>query len=267
MDDLAIRLAEIEKRLLQFPQDFDAPVFHHFGPGVYIRELRVRAGHVIMGHYHKCPLLNVLVQGRVLLLNPDGTTSSMIEAPFTFVAPPGQKIAYIEQDMVWQTIFPTSELDVEKIEEEFLIKSPESVAYYDALEDHSDFSMAIEEFGYSPEQVTTLSEREEDQTEMPPGWCKTVILSSPIHGKGFFSSGGFLANDIIAPMVIGGKRTPAGRYTNHSVNPNAAWIVAPDGDIYLMALRDISGCKSGGKGEEITIDYRHGMATRHREAA
>ena len=31
------------------------------------------------------------------------------------------------------------------------------------------------------------------------------------------------------------------------------------GDIYLVALRDIAGCKGGNLGEEITVDYRQAL--------
>jgi len=69
-----------------------------------------------------------------------------------------------------------------------------------------------------------------------------------------------LNGDLIAPARIAGMRTPAGRYTNHSNTPNSAMILTACGDINLIALRDIEGCKGGDNGEEITIDYRQALA-------
>ena len=64
---------------------------------------------------------------------------------------------------------------------------------------------------------------------------------------------------VIAPARIAGKRTPAGRYTNHSAKPNAVMVQLPSGDIDLVASRHISGCAGGQLGEEITIDYRQAL--------
>ena len=38
--------------------------------------------------------------------------------------------------------------------------------------------------------------------------------------------------------------------------------VFDNGDIYLVALKDIAGCMSGDNGQEITIDYRESMQHR-----
>jgi SET domain-containing protein len=68
-----------------------------------------------------------------------------------------------------------------------------------------------------------------------------------------------MSGQIIAPARIAGKRTPAGRYVNHSMNPNCKYIADENGDIYLVSLRDIDGCKGGGCGEELTVDYRQAL--------
>jgi hypothetical protein len=43
---------EFECRLIDFPQT-DCPVTHHFGPGVYIREVKIPAGSLVLGHKHQ----------------------------------------------------------------------------------------------------------------------------------------------------------------------------------------------------------------------
>ena len=66
--------------------------------------------------------------------------------------------------------------------------------------------------------------------------------------------------ELIAPARIDGKRTPAGRFTNHSKTPNAEMVLSGNGDIFLFAKQSISGCKGGNVGAEITVDYRQAMA-------
>jgi SET domain-containing protein len=85
------------------------------------------------------------------------------------------------------------------------------------------------------------------------------LADSAIHGKGVFTTAPIAAGEYIAKARIGNSRTPAGRYTNHSCLPNCE-LVKHDGDIYLKALVDISGCLGGSVGTELTIDYRNAVA-------
>ena len=74
------------------------------------------------------------------------------------------------------------------------------------------------------------------------------VAPSGIDGMGLFAndvSGG----DVLAPMMLDGEKTEAGRYTNHSHDPNAIMIVVDHKNIDLVATRDIAN-------EEVTIDYR-----------
>ena len=60
---------------------------------------------------------------------------------------------------------------------------------------------------------------------------------------------------------MNGKRTPAGRYTNHSKRPNAALQILVDDTTILVALHDIGGSRGGILGDEITIDYLETLKT------
>ena len=263
-------LLKVESELLNYPQDFPCPVYHHFGPGIYIRELFVPAGVVGMGHIQKLEHMNSFVKGHIKLLEGDGKFTEMI-APMTFTGKPGRKVVHVIEDMVWQNIYATNERDIEKLEETYLEKSAYSVEFYNNIppelkakteRDKQDFVAALAEFNLTEEFVSEESLRTDNLKEMPYGWFKSCVRKSLIHGRGFFSSGFFSAGETIAPLVIDGKRTPASRYTNHSKTPNATGKVADNGDIYLIALTDIAGCMSGDNGQEITIDYRESMKHR-----
>ena len=62
---------QVEAKLLELPQ-VDCPVLHHFGPGVYIREVRMPAGSLILGHRHRNAHTNILVAGKLKFLNEGG---------------------------------------------------------------------------------------------------------------------------------------------------------------------------------------------------
>lgn len=94
---------------------------HRFAPGLYVRELTVPAGCVIVGKVHKHESVNILVKGSALLAC-DGRVEK-VSAPLTFVSGPGrQKAAYVLEDMTWINVHPTQETDLVKIEAEFIKK-------------------------------------------------------------------------------------------------------------------------------------------------
>jgi hypothetical protein len=88
---------------------------HHFGPNIYIKEVTMPAGALIIGKHHRMEHLCNMVSGRMFILQDDGSKKELV-APMTFMAPPGRKIAYIVETVVFQNIYSTSETDIEKLE-------------------------------------------------------------------------------------------------------------------------------------------------------
>jgi hypothetical protein len=243
-------------------------VVHRFGPGIYIREVTIPAGTLSIGHRHTAPHLNIMLAGRVTMVNEDGSKTELV-APQTFVAGPGRKIGYIHETMVWQNVYATDETDVEKLEAMFLDKSAtwqenqknqQLLLSFDHSEDVADYYAAIADYGFDHETVQAQVQNLDDQMDMPYGNYKIMVAPSNIDGKGVFATGNIEANEIIAPARIDGKRTPVGRYTNHAKNPNAIMVLLDNGNINLVATQAITGCKGGDLGEEITIDYRQAIS-------
>lgn len=265
------QVEKVEKKGLELPQ-VECPVSHYFGPGIYIREVRIPAGTFSIGHHQNVEHLNHMTEGKVVMLNSDGTTSE-IEAPAIFTTGPGRKVGFIIEDMVWHNIYPTDETDVDKLEATYLTKSDtwigdhEEKANLDYVSHHADredYKKMLADIGVSRETVVEQSENLVDQISMPSG-CKVRVSDSNIQGKGLFAIAPIGEGQVISPARVGGKRTPAGRYTNHSLSPNAKMVKLDNGDIDLMAIKNVQGCLGGGHGEEITIDYRqayslHGRA-------
>lgn len=259
----------VEAAMLALPQA-ECPVFHHFGPGIYVREVNLPAGITAIGHAQRFPHLNVMLRGRVLMYRDDGSTFELA-APQLFVGPPGRKIGYVLEDVVWLNVYATNETDVETLERTYLDKSPawqadrgrRGAVERDAhAADRADFLSMASEVGVTPEEIRAQSERTEDLVDMPQGSWPVMVSDSPIEGRGLFATAPIPAAMTICPGRIGGKRTPAGRYTNHSARPNARAVLGSNGDVDLVAMRDIAGCRGGQPGEEITLDYRQVLRLR-----
>jgi len=102
----------------------DLVVSHHFGGGVYAKEMRFPAGHVLVQHRHAYQHLSILGSG---IANVQ-CSASAIERQFT-----GPCVLVIEAnehhrveavtDCIWYCIHATPELDATKIDETLLVPS------------------------------------------------------------------------------------------------------------------------------------------------
>lgn len=114
-------LPKLEVELLKQPQ-VECPITHHFGGGIYMREMFAPAGTLLLGHEHLGDHMCLLLKGRMRILGADGTTHE-ITAPMTFVGKAGRKLALTLEDVVFMNIHPTEETDPAKAEELFVRKS------------------------------------------------------------------------------------------------------------------------------------------------
>lgn len=98
----------------------DFSVVHHFAPGVYLRELTMGAGLIVLGKIHRTTHLNLITKGRVSFTAGDGVVHHVV-APYTFVSAPGiQKMLYVHEETTWMTVHPTEETDLVKLEAELI---------------------------------------------------------------------------------------------------------------------------------------------------
>lgn len=262
------KVETLESHMLEHKQ-VDCPVIHHFGPGIYVREVHLPKGALALGHAQKFEHLNIMLAGKVAMPTPDGGLK-ILEAPSIFVGQPGRKFGYILEDVVWQNVYATNETDIDKLEAMFLDKSETWKNQDFSLrqireslhgEDRQDYQILLGQIGLSDVEVRAQSENDEDQIPMPNGFApKFTVRDSYIEGKGVFLSTGVETGEVIAPARLGGRRTPAGRFTNHAKDANAAFVLSDNGDIYLVATKPISGCVGGEQGEEVTVNYRQALS-------
>lgn len=263
------KLEDLESHMLGLPQA-ECPVVHHFGPGIYIREVTLPAGVIAIGHAQRHEHLNIMLTGSVAIID-DGVTK-VLKAPMIFVGKPGRKFGYVIETCTWQNVYPNpdEERDVDLLEAKWLDKSQTWQAHQAAdllgeiesrQADRDDFHKLIHQAGFTTEVVRAQSEDPTDQIAMPDGFgAKVTIRQSPIEGLGVFLSAPAEAGELIAPARVLGMRTPVGRYTNHSMDPNARFVKDDQGTIWLVANRRISGCCGGSQGEEVTVDYRQALS-------
>lgn len=259
------QLPAATKDMLKMPQAH-CPVVHHFGPGLCVREVFMPAGTLAIGHLQKFDHMNVLLKGSVMVVNDDGSTH-VLKAPMMFIGKPGRKVGYVLEDMVWQNIYATELKNPDEVEAHFVEKNEDwqqdhatrlIVARAAHVQDQLDYEAVVAASGFTPKIIQQQVENPDDQI-----WVDNAITrvsDSPIHGKGLFVTHPVKQGEIICPARINGKRTQAGRYTNHAVHPNAKMVQKPNGDVDLVAICDIEGCRGGSIGTEVTIEYRQSLA-------
>lgn len=104
----------------------EMPVQHFFAPHVYLRQITMRAGLLVIGKMHKTEHLNVIIAGDVSIKTPNGIERVTVQKyPCIFVSKPGvKKVLYCHEDTIWATIHPTDTVDMEELERELVV--PES---------------------------------------------------------------------------------------------------------------------------------------------
>lgn len=111
------------------------PLTHKFGGGMYLREIFIPKGTVIVGKIHRHAHPNFLMAGEVIVVTEEGGRERL-KAPQAMISPAGTKrVVYALEDTIWATVHlnPSETQDLEKIEREVISPS------YEALENPSVF--------------------------------------------------------------------------------------------------------------------------------
>lgn len=117
----------LETAMRQFPQ-LDLPPKHTFIEGVYIRELSIPKGAIVVGKLHKQEHVFILSAGDVTILTERGI--ERLRAPFQMTCGPGAKRAfYAHEDTVMLTVHRTDEKDLEQIEVQLIANDYEELEF------------------------------------------------------------------------------------------------------------------------------------------
>lgn len=113
----------IQAMMMAMPdKQLDLPPKHRFTPGMYIRELFMPAGSLIMSKIHKTEHPYVVSKGKVSVWI-EGAGVEVITAPHTGITMPGtRRCLFVHEDTLWTTFHVTNETDLEKIEDQLIEK-------------------------------------------------------------------------------------------------------------------------------------------------
>ena len=115
------KIMQLESAINDLPNqvNLDDCTYHHFAPGVYLRELFIPEGVVITGKIHRTKHLTIVASGTAQITTSGGI--EMITGPAVFVSPAGTKKAiYAITDCTIMNPLPTTETDIVKIEDIFI---------------------------------------------------------------------------------------------------------------------------------------------------
>lgn len=248
------KVLALQDELFKLPQA-DIVTEHTFLPKVYERKITIPPWVVLTGAEHKTPYRVRLEKGTIAVNTEDGV--KVLTGPCEFEAAAGMQRAgrVFKDEVVWVDVYdnPDNCTDIAALEDR-LYAVPEC-----GLGDSRtmiqkaqiDYGAFLHQLGMTQAELDVIVYIDSDLMDMPKG-VAVELRDSPIHGKGLFATCDFNAGDIVCPGRLDGKRTPGGRFINHSVDCNITPIKIDD-DIYALAARKISA------GDELLVDYRASM--------
>jgi hypothetical protein len=248
------KVQALEAELLKMPQA-DIITEHTFMPGVYERKITIPPWTVLTGAAHKTDYHVRLEKGTIAVNTDDGV--KVFTAPFDFPAKAGMQRAgrVFDEEVVWVDVYDNLDncTDLAVLEDRLYVVPDCGLADSRTEEQKAkiDFGAFLHQIGMTQSEMDKIVHIESDLMDMPEGVC-VELRDSPIHGKGLFATQNFEVGEIVCPGRLNGKRTPGGRFINHSPNCNIKPEKKGD-DIYAVATRKINA------GDELLVDYRASM--------
>ena len=247
-------VAKLETELLKLPQA-NIVTEHIFLPNIYERKITIPAWTILTGAEHKTPYRVRLEKGTIAVNTDNGV--KVLTAPCEFPAKAGMQRAgrVFEDEVVWVDIYdnPDNCTDMAVLEDRLYVVPECGLAdsRTEVQKAKIDYGAFLYQLGMTQDELDRIVLIEHDLIEMPDE-ISVELKDSPIHGKGLFATKDFEVGEVVCPGRLNGKRTPGGRFINHSLNCNIKPEKQGD-DIYAVASRKINA------GDELLVDYRASM--------
>ena len=227
------------------PIDINSPehLKHYFANGAYVREMALPANTAVVGRIHKHETINILLEGEITVVDESGARTDF-KAPHVFIAPAGnQKAALTKTPVRWLNSWACDTTDPD---EAIDLLTCETMEEYNLFLDAEDVKSLTDELGHTKDSMRKLVSTND---VIHKAQRNIYISGSNIDGFGVFPRRSFKKDDFIAEMRCGENRTVAGRYTNHSLNPNSRPMFV-NGVLSLVSITDIA------QNQEVTCNYR-----------
>jgi len=250
------QIENLQNEILKMPQS-EIITEHLFSDGIYERVITIPAWTVLTGAAHKTDYKIILEKGTIAV--NVGSEVKVLTAPFEFEAKAGeQRVGRVfDEEVIWRDIYenPDNCQDLEILEDRLYVVPEcglgENRVALQIKNAQNDYSLFLSQIGINQEEMDKIVTIESDLIEMPEGHA-VELRKSKIHGLGLFALKDFEVGEIICPGRLNGKRTPAGRFINHSFESNILPQLVGN-DIYAVATRKIYA------NEELLVDYRASM--------
>jgi hypothetical protein len=110
---------KMQAAMKRLPQ-VDCPLVHRFTPGLYVREIHVPAGTLVISKIFKAEFPFIISQGKVSIW-VEGVGVKKLEAPYFSITKAGmRRIIFHHTDVVLTTLHPTNLTDINQIEDEVI---------------------------------------------------------------------------------------------------------------------------------------------------
>lgn len=248
------KVEALQNELLKMPQA-NIVTNHTFLPGVYERAITIPAWTVLTGAEHKTAYRVRLEKGTIAVNTDSGI--KVLTAPCEFEANAGMQRAgrVFDEEVIWVDVYdnPDNCTNLAILEDRLYIAPKCGLAdsRTDAQKARIDYGLFLHQLGTTDDKILAIAQTTSDLIDMPKGW-HVELKPSPIHGTGLFATRDFEAGETVCPGRLSGKRTPGGRFINHSANNNILPTLVGD-DIFAVASRKINA------GDELLVDYRASM--------
>jgi hypothetical protein len=250
------QIENLQDELLKMPQS-EIVTEHIFADGVYERLITIPPWTVLTGAAHKTDYKIRLEKGTIAV--NVGTEVKILTAPCDLEAKAGeQRVGRVfDEEVIWRDIYdnPDNCKNLAIIEDRLYVVPEcglgENRVALQIKSAQNDYSLFLSQIGINQEEMDKIVTIESDLMEMPEGYA-VELRKSKIHGLGLFALKDFEVGEIICPGRLDGKRTPAGRFINHSFESNLLPQLVGN-DIYAVATRKIQ------LNEELLVDYRASM--------
>jgi len=251
---MAEKVKALEAELFKMPQA-DIVTTHTFLPGVYERAITIPAWTVLTGAEHKTAYRVRLEKGTIAVNTDDGV--KVLTAPCEFQASAGMQRAgrVYDEEVIWVDVYdnPDNCTDLAILEDRLYVVPECGLAdsRTESQKAQIDYKLFLHQLGTTDAEILKIAQNEFDLIDMPDGFF-VELKPSPIHGMGLFATKDFEAGETVCPGRLNGKRTPGGRFINHSQNSNIQPELV-ENNIFAVAARKIS------VGDELLVDYRASM--------
>jgi hypothetical protein len=114
------KIMNLEEAMLKSPGSVrEFPLKHSFADGMYVREISVPKGYIVVTKIHKYSHPCFILKGKCLVLSENGIKT--VTCPHSMITPAGTKrIVYVIEDTIWATVHKTNETDLDLIEKEVI---------------------------------------------------------------------------------------------------------------------------------------------------